>query len=98
MKNDIPPNINLAMQTFNQKGQQIYDKLLKKGKIEKDKNMGEYIVIDIDTQKHYIGEDLKLILKQAREKMPGKLFYAARIGYPGIFSVAGYREREYAYT
>lgn len=90
------PLNNSTIQSFSQKGQEIYRDLLETAIIDEKKYEGQYIAIDIDSKRYFINEDLDTVLKEAKKEIPEKIFYTVKIGYPGIFSVAGYREKRYA--
>ena len=64
------------------KGQQIYAALREKLEPE---HKGRIAVIDTDTGDYFLGDTLLEANKKARRKYPGKVFYAAKIGYPAVY-------------
>jgi len=64
------------------KGERIYATL--REQLE-SQHKGKIVVIDTDTGDYFLGDTLLEADKKAREKYPGKVFYAVKIGYPAVF-------------
>jgi len=64
------------------KGERIYATL--REQLE-SQYKGKIVVIDTDTGDYFLGDTLLEADKKAREKYPGKVFYAVKIGYPAVF-------------
>lgn len=61
-----------------QKGAKIYEKI--KLDYEPQKN-GEFLAIDIESKKAYLGKTSSEAVELAREKHPNKVFYVVKIGH-----------------
>ncbi|MCX6815880.1 MAG: hypothetical protein NT120_03440 [Candidatus Aenigmarchaeota archaeon] len=62
-----------------EKGKRIYLKLQESLGIE-EKYRGEYIAIDIGTEKYFIGETRDEAVRTGRAELPEVVFYVKRIG------------------
>ena len=61
-----------------QRGEEIY---LNELRSELEANhFGEYAVIEVNTKKHFIDQDLTVALKDAEVAFPNTLFYIVKIG------------------
>jgi hypothetical protein len=69
-----------------EKGEQIYKDKLKE-KLE-DKHKGEFVAIDIDSEKYFLGDSPEAALKKATQKFPSKIFHLIRIGHLGVYKVS----------
>lgn len=76
-----------------EKGEKIYQDKLKK-KLEK-KRLGEFVAIDIETEKHYLGKTAEEALEKARKEAPQKIFHLIKIGAEGIYNVSWCLKKEY---
>jgi hypothetical protein len=61
-----------------EKGDKIYIEKLKT-ELEKT-NLGQYLVIEVDSEEYFINSDLLKALEVAKDKFPNKLFYIVKIG------------------
>ena len=73
---------NENVDEFAKKGEEIYEKKLKR-KLEKS-HRGKIIVIDVDSGDYFWGSTGLEATRRAREKYPNKIFYAKRIGYKAV--------------
>lgn len=74
MKNvNLPPNI----QELSKKGEEIYNFLADKLKIDND---GKYIAIVTESKDYFIGETKDEAVSKAEKKYPEKLVFVRRIG------------------
>lgn len=65
-------------QYVTQLGKQIYLDELRQD-LEKQ-HFGEYVVIEVESKKHFVNKDLTAALQEAEKEFPNKLFYIVRIG------------------
>lgn len=61
-----------------QEGNEIYLNELK-DKLER-KHLGEYVVIEVESKKHFINPDLTKALEEATQAFPNKIFHIIKIG------------------
>jgi hypothetical protein len=59
-------------------GEDIYFSKLQ-SKLEPKEN-GKYIVLDVESEKYFVNEDLMVAINEAQAKFPESLFYIASIG------------------
>lgn len=71
-----PTTITLTELT--QKGENYYLTKLK-DKLEKT-NMGDWIVIEVESGKYFTGDDQLTAIKKAKKEFSNKLFFIAKIG------------------
>lgn len=76
---------NQPFQGIAEKGAIIYEKI--KGEYE-PKHNGEFLVIEVENGKVYIGATSAEALEQARTENPGKLFYVVKIGFGSAETLA----------
>jgi len=70
--------MDISLNELAEKGQQIYlDEL--KDKLEKA-HMGEYVVIEVESKKYFVGKDPVTVNEKARKEFPDKLFFMVQIG------------------
>lgn len=74
-KSPVPPNANI--QEIIKKGGEIYDTL--KAELEPLQN-GKHIVIEVDSNKHFIADTRDEAIAKARKEFPDKLLFVRRIG------------------
>jgi hypothetical protein len=70
---------------FDRKAEAIYRTKLKP-KLE-GKYKGRIVAIDVESGDYFVGRTVLEAIEKGREKHPGKLFYAVRIGYPAVHSL-----------
>ena len=68
----------LSPDAITKKGEEIYMNELK-DQLEKT-NLGDYVVIEVKTKKHFINKDLVTALEFARKKYPNELFFIVQVG------------------
>ncbi len=74
-----PKNVaNQGEQIYKERFQAIYEK----------EYSGQYVVIDIDTQKSYVAAFPEEAVKKAKTDAPGGQFHLIRIGAPAAFKVS----------
>lgn len=66
-----------------EKGRAIYNNKLKRDLEQKE--MGKFVVIDIDSGEYYIDKKSNEALKKAKKAKPRGKFYLHRIGYASAF-------------
>lgn len=81
-----------SLQQIEKKGQEIYDTKLR-NQLEPYEN-GKYVVIDIETEDHFVADSLDEALTSARQKYPNHLFHTVKIGSPGVYKVSGLTANE----
>src|SRR3989344_1544250 len=59
------------------RGQEVYNNL--KSSLEPEHN-GKYVVIEVDSQKYFIGETRNEATEEARKEFPTKIMFVKRIG------------------
>ena len=64
------------------KGREYYDQHLKDSLGEQYR--GRIIAIDIDSGDYFFGETVSEAVSEGRQKYPGKVFYAVRIGHKAV--------------
>jgi hypothetical protein len=69
---------NADIEKIAKEGQKIYDKI--KIKYEPEHN-GEFLAIEIESGKIYLGKSSAEAVEIAREKHKDKVFYVVKIGY-----------------
>lgn len=77
-------NQQISLTEITKKGQKIYDEKLKDS-LEPESN-GKFVVIEVESEEYFVEESLERALEKAKEKFPDKVFYSARVGYPGVFT------------
>jgi hypothetical protein len=65
-----------------ERGRQIYNEKLK-AVLEKDA-LGKYVVIDVKTERHFLGDTPDGTLRRAKEELPDGVFLLIRVGYKGV--------------
>ncbi len=72
----IPQNVNI--QEILRKGEEIYQQQLK-STLEPSKN-GTYVVIEVDSEKHFLGATKDETVLEAKKEFPDKILFVRRIG------------------
>jgi hypothetical protein len=75
-----------------EKGQRIYDEKLKES-LESEA-MGKFAVIDLTTERHFLGDTPEEAIKKAKADHPHGVFYLIRIGHKGAFRLNSYMSHE----
>lgn len=69
-----------------EKGEKIYQEKLK-NTLEKD-HKGEFVAIEIETEKSFLGKSPEEALETAKKEFPNRIFHLIRIGYSGVYKVS----------
>ena len=72
-----------------ERGQQFYEQRLR-AILEPHQN-GNYVVIDVDSGDYEVDANHLAAYRRAASRHPGKVFYAARVGYPALMTLGGGR-------
>ena len=78
MNTPISQQNNQSTQTVTKIGEKYYLENLK-DKLEKT-NIGDFLVLEVDSKKYFINKDLMIALSQAQKKFPNSLFFIVQIG------------------
>ena len=54
---------------------------------------GQFVALEPDTEQYFVAADAVDALLAGRAKMPDKLFFLVRIGYPTAHKMGGYAKR-----
>lgn len=76
---------------LSESGQRLYDERLR-GLLEPE-HTGEFVAIEPDTERYFLGPTGLAALHAGREALPGKLFYLLRVGSDATYRVGGYGAR-----
>ena len=68
-------------------GKRVYEERLK-AVLEPD-HVGEFVAIEPESGRYFLGESGLEAMLSAREAMPGSLFFLARVGYPAANKIGG---------
>lgn len=71
-----------------QKGTEVYRKISKR--IEKN-HMGEFIAIEVESGKYFLGQTQVEAMEKAKKNFPTKIFYLIKIGSPVAVTFSGYQ-------
>lgn len=71
-------------------GQRLYDERLKA--LPDPEHEGEFVAIDPDSERYYLGPTGLAALRAGRKELPDKLFYLLRVGHMAAYRVGGYCE------
>ena len=72
-------------------GQRLYDERLR-ALLEPD-HEGEFVAIDPDTERYFLGQTGLAALRAGRRELPDKLFYLLRVGHDAAYRVGGHGTR-----
>lgn len=72
-------------------GQRLYDERLKS--LLEPEHEGEFVAIDPETERYFLGPTGLAALRAGRNELPGKLFYLLRVGQDAAYRVGGYGAR-----
>jgi hypothetical protein len=56
-------------------------------------HVGEFVTIEPDTERYFLGATGLDALRAGRQELPGKLFYLLRVGSDAAYCVGGYGAR-----
>ena len=76
---------------LSENGQRLYDERLR-GILEPE-HTGEFVAIEPDTERYFLGSTGLTALRAGREALPDKLFYLMRVGSDATYRVGGYGAR-----
>jgi hypothetical protein len=85
-KDDSEPADDLA-----ESGQRLYDGRLKA--LLEPEHEGEFVAIDPETERYFLGPTGLAALRAGRKELPGKFFYLLRVGQDAAYRVGGYGAR-----
>ena len=54
------------------------------------KHTGEFLAIDVDSKKSYLGATSAEVLEKAKEENPEKVFYVVKIGFDNAETIANF--------
>lgn len=72
-------------------GQRLYDERLRA--LLEPQHEGEFVAIDPETERYFLGPTGLAALRAGRKELPGKLFYLLRVGHEAAYRVGGYGAR-----
>jgi hypothetical protein len=76
---------------LSENGQRLYDERLRE-QLEPE-HIGEFVAIEPDTERYFLGSTGLAALRAGRQELPGKLFYLLRVGSDAAYRVGGYGSR-----
>jgi len=79
----------ISAMDFAQKGKEIYQKISKG--LEK-KHRGQFLAIDVESGRYFLGETQEEAFKKAKKHLPTKIFYFVKIGFPSTITVSTYHQ------
>lgn len=82
------PRVDRDMKELARRGQDYYDRFLR-DELEPE-HKGKYLVLDLDTGDYEMDRNELEAFDRARTRMPGKVFYFLRVGYPTAYRL-GFR-------
>jgi hypothetical protein len=85
MNRTIDPEVVAAQ------GRALYEKTLRAAL--EPKETGRYVVLNVETGAFELGDDAITPSEKMRERFPGTLFYALRVGYPAMLHRGGSSQR-----
>lgn len=71
-----------------QKGMEVYQKISKR--IEK-KHIGNFIAIEIESGRYFLGQTQVEAIQKAKKHFPTKIFYLMKVGFPAVVTFSGYQ-------
>ncbi len=81
----LPPKGQIAEQ-----GRRMYEEKL--APVLKPKHTGQYLVLDVDSGDYEIDADRIVAHDRLAQRYPENVFYATRIGFGVLFTMAGRRQ------
>lgn len=76
---------------LSENGQRLYDERLRD--LVEPEHVGEFIAIDPETERYFLGSTGLAALHAGRQELPGKLFYLLRVGSDAAYRMGGYGAR-----
>jgi hypothetical protein len=73
---------------ISQQGQRILETLLQE---LKEKHLGRFIAIEVDSGEYFLGDTAVEATRKAQAKHPGKIFFLGRVGYRAAYTFKGRR-------
>lgn len=70
------------------KGEEIYQKI---GTHIKEKHLGDFVAIEVESGKYFIGQTQIEATEKAKKHFPTKIFYLMKIGFPAVITFSGYQ-------
>ena len=77
-----------ATDVLSESGQRLYDEHLRD--LLEAEHSGEFVAIEPDTERYFLGLTGLAALRAGRKEMPDKLFYLLRVGHDAAYRVGGY--------
>ncbi len=77
-----------AAKAISDKGKRIYEETIKP-LIDIEKEKGKFVVIDVETGDYEIDKKDIVASRRLRERHPGILTYAVRVGFPTAYRMTG---------
>lgn len=74
------PQMTMSREEFVRRGEDYYDRFLR-DELEPE-HKGKFVALDIETGEYEMDADEMAAIDRARARMPGKVFYILRVGYP----------------
>ena len=71
-----------------ERGQKIYDERIK-ALIDLDVHYGKFVVIDVETGDYEVDKRDAVATRRLRERRPGAMTYAVRVGFPSAYRMGG---------
>lgn len=71
-----------------ERGQKIYDEQIK-ALIDLDVHYGKFVVIDVETGDYEVDKRDAVATRRLRERRPGAMTYAVRVGFPSAYRMGG---------
>ena len=82
------PTLKYSPEEVCRRGQEIYERDLRTH-LENATNIGNILVIDIETGQYEVGDEVVSATHQLKSRLPYSIRYVMRIGYPAIYKVGG---------
>lgn len=77
---------------ISRKGMEIYQRAQRR--LEKS-HYGEYVAIEVDSGKYFLGKTLEEATVKAKNVFPTKIFYFVKVGFPAVFTFSGHQPLSY---
>jgi hypothetical protein len=71
------------------KGEEIYQKI---GKHIEKKHSGDFVAIEVESGKYFLGQTQMEAIEKAKKRFPTKVFYLMKIGFPAVVTFSGYQQ------
>ena len=73
--------------SIGERAQRVYDEKIRL-QVERQ-HIGEFLVLDIETEDYEVDSNRHLALERAEARHPGGQFYILRVGYPAAVHLGG---------